>query len=93
MFFCRLQTRRRQSARFMLDDQKIEIVDDLPPSQLPDDNKMNVNDCEKEDKEVDFLQECKPQEQKKSLSRPIREAAKKVQSYKEINLNVKMRRE
>ncbi|KAL9998910.1 putative shugoshin [Helianthus debilis subsp. tardiflorus] len=48
-----------------------------------------------EDKEGDSFQENnKPQEHRKtSLSRPVREAAKKVQSYKEINLVVKMRRE
>ncbi|PWA69358.1 hypothetical protein CTI12_AA298840 [Artemisia annua] len=82
----RLQTRRRQSARFMLDDQKIDIVDDLLPS-------LQTSRTKKEDKEVDYLQDFKPQERKTSLSRPVREAAKKVQSYKEINLNVKMRRE
>lgn len=70
----------------MLDDQKIEIVDDLPPS-------LQTSRTKKEDKEVDYLQDFKPQERKTSLSRPVREAAKKVQSYKEINLNVKMRRE
>ncbi|GJT78516.1 glutathione synthetase, chloroplastic [Tanacetum coccineum] len=76
-----------------LDDQKIENNDDLPPSQLPDENRMKLNDSEKKDKKVDNLQDCKPQERKTSLLRPVREAAKKTQSYKEINLNVKIRRE
>ncbi|GKC45245.1 CBL-interacting serine/threonine-protein kinase 9-like protein isoform X1 [Tanacetum coccineum] len=56
------KARRRQSARFKLDDQKIENNDDLLPSQLPNENRMKLNDSEKKDKEADHLQDCKPQE-------------------------------
>lgn len=44
--------------------------------------------------EGDDIQDYKPQENRKTfLSRPLREAAKKVQSYKEIKVNMKMRRD
>ncbi|KAL8257762.1 hypothetical protein R6Q59_029803 [Mikania micrantha] len=71
------------------------------------DDKMKANDSntnasspsssssKKEDAEGDSFQDYnKHQEHRKTLlSRPVREAAKKVQSYKEVNLVVKMRRE
>ncbi|KAK9064068.1 hypothetical protein SSX86_017940 [Deinandra increscens subsp. villosa] len=103
----RLQ-KRRQSAKFKLDEHKPTEDYDVPPCSLPhdDDDKMKVNDSivgrsssssssKQEDKEGDSFQDHnKPQEHRKtSLSRPVREAAKKVQSYKEVNLVVKMRRE
>ncbi|KAI3734695.1 hypothetical protein L6452_14170 [Arctium lappa] len=95
----RLQT-RRQSSRFKLDEQKptknsfkIENVDDLPSCPLLIDDKSCNPMPLSFKKEGDSVEDYKPQEQRKtSLSRPLRETAKKVQSYKEININVKMRR-
>lgn len=58
------------------------------------DSSSGTSSSNKEDNEGNSLQDCKPQVQRKpSISRPTREAAKKVQSYKELNLVVKMRRE
>lgn len=98
-FFDRLQT-RRQSAMFKVDEPKptkdtiqIENVDD------DDDDKMKVNDLinsfpSSSKEEGGDIQHYKSQENRKtSLSRPLREAAKKVQSYKEIKVNMKMRRD
>ncbi|XP_024990466.1 SHUGOSHIN 1 [Cynara cardunculus var. scolymus] len=95
----RIQT-RRQSSRLKHDEPKstkssfeIENVDDLPPCSLLDDDKSCNPVPLSSNKEGKSLEDYKPQEQRKtSLSRPLREAAKKVQSYKEINVNVKMRR-
>ncbi|KAL7586942.1 hypothetical protein Lser_V15G36417 [Lactuca serriola] len=95
----RLQT-RRQSAMFKVDEPKptkdtieIENVDD------DDDDKVKVNDLinsfpSSSKEEGDDIHDYKPQENRKTfLSRPLREAAKKVQSYKEIKVNMKMRRD
>ncbi|CAI9259930.1 unnamed protein product [Lactuca saligna] len=90
----RIQT-RRQSSIFKVDEPKpikdtieIENVDD------DDDDKMKVNDLIKSKEEGDDIQDYKPQENRKTfVSRPLREAAKKVQSYKEIKVNMKMRRD
>ncbi|KAI3730977.1 hypothetical protein L1987_62159 [Smallanthus sonchifolius] len=89
------------------DSLKIEDIGDVSPCSLPatdDNDQVKVNDSnggtsssssKMEDKEGDYFQDYnKPKEHKRtSLSRPVREAAKKVQSYKEVNLIVKMRRE
>ncbi|KAJ9553647.1 hypothetical protein OSB04_017692 [Centaurea solstitialis] len=92
---------KRQSSRRKLDEPKstksivkIENADDdLPPSLLLDDDKSCNPVPSSSKREGDSLEDYKPQEQRKtSFSRPLREAAKKVQSYKEININVKMRR-
>nr|XP_043612738.1 SHUGOSHIN 2-like [Erigeron canadensis] len=102
----RIQT-RRNFARSELDEPKpteiairIENVEDLPPCPLPDDDNMvnHLNSVpsssKKEVTEGDSLEDNKPQELRKpSFSRPVREARRKVQSYKEVNLVVKMRRE
>ncbi|KAI3817617.1 hypothetical protein L1987_11413 [Smallanthus sonchifolius] len=90
------------------DSLKIDDIDDVPPCSFPaddDNDQVKVNDSnagtssssssKMEDKEGESFQDFNnPQEHKRtSLSRPVREAAKKVQSYKEVNLIVKMRRE
>ncbi|XP_071690746.1 uncharacterized protein [Rutidosis leptorrhynchoides] len=86
------------------DHLKIDHAGDSLPFQ-PEDDKVKVNDSSpvplpsksnssEEDKEGDSFHDQKPQDVKKaSLSRPVREAAKKVKTYKEISVNVKMRRE
>ncbi|XP_076934723.1 uncharacterized protein LOC143601115 [Bidens hawaiensis] len=98
----RLQ-KRRQSAKFKVEDSlKMTDIDDVTPCSLPvdahdhDDGKMKVNDYDsgtssssKTEDKGDSSQESR----KTSLSRPVRASAKKVQSYKEINVNAKMRRE
>ncbi|XP_076952279.1 uncharacterized protein LOC143625954 [Bidens hawaiensis] len=98
----RLQ-KRRQSAKFNVEDSlKMTDIDDVTPCSLPvdghdhDDGKMKVNDYDsgtslssKTEDKGDSSQESR----KTSLSRPVRVSAKKVQSYKEINVNAKMRRE
>lgn len=75
---------------------EIENVDD------DDDDKMKVNDLinsfpssskEESQKGDDGIQDYKPQENRKAyLSRPLHDATKKVQSYKDIKVNMKMRR-
>ncbi|KAJ0764112.1 putative shugoshin [Helianthus annuus] len=73
------------------DDRKLKADD----SSAGTSSSSSSSSSKTEDKEGDSFQDNnKPCEHRKtSLSRPVREAAKKVQSYKEINLVVKMRRE
>lgn len=57
-------------------------------------NSFPSSSKEESQKGDDGIQDYKPQENRKTfLSRPLREAAKKVQSYKEIKVNMKMRRD
>ncbi|XP_024968875.1 SHUGOSHIN 1-like isoform X2 [Cynara cardunculus var. scolymus] len=92
---------RRQSARFKHDEPKstkdLFHTDnvDLPPCPLLDDT-MQEDDShlvkvsvKKEDVEGDSVS---LERRRSSISRPSREAAKKVQSYKEMNVKVKLRR-
>ncbi|KAD6796245.1 hypothetical protein E3N88_07141 [Mikania micrantha] len=74
---------RRQSARFKHDEPK-------PAGVFSCTDEMN----EKMQEDVVFSLPNKACEESRrsSISRPSRDAAKKVQSYKEISLNVKMRR-
>ncbi|KAJ9545492.1 hypothetical protein OSB04_025199 [Centaurea solstitialis] len=96
----RLQA-RRQSARFKHDEPKptegLFHTDnvDLPPGPLIDDTMqgdglhlVNVS-VKKEDVEGESVS---LENRRSSISRPSRVAAKKVQSYKEMNVNVKLRR-
>ncbi|XP_051116394.1 SHUGOSHIN 2-like [Andrographis paniculata] len=80
---------RRQSARFKADESKhaTDLSDSDSPKAVPENrppsNSADVDDDgRRESLEVG----------RSSLCRPLRQAAKKVHSYKEIPLNVKMRR-
>lgn len=70
---------------FELEDIAKQIVDD-PNPPLPCSAKAEA-DIEKHGSEAVAQQSNRP-----SLGRPLRKAAEKVQSYKEIPLNIKMRR-
>ncbi|KAL8551631.1 hypothetical protein ACS0TY_000635 [Phlomoides rotata] len=96
---------RRQSARFKTVEVKpaedtTEINDTkVYESQLPDDTMQEQGSTngsavvKDESNLASLVPKCKPQEfGRPSLNRPSRVAAKKVQSYKEVPLNVKMRR-
>lgn len=93
---------RRQSARFKRDEIKPteDLFDsdnvNLPPCPLNEDKMQEdeSNQVKKEDVEnVNSVLENSTQESRRSsISRPSRQAVKKVQSYKEMNLIVKMRR-
>nr|XP_043617417.1 SHUGOSHIN 2-like isoform X2 [Erigeron canadensis] len=96
---------RRQSARFKHEEPKpredVFHADNVNLSQCSlSDEKMHEDDSssvafsvKKENIEDDFLPNKVTQESRRaSISRPSRVAAKKVQSYKEIGLQVKMRR-
>lgn len=103
----RLQT-RRQSARFKHEEPKPkeEVCHtdnvDLPPHPLSDDRMQEVDSniaivsVKREDVE-NYSRPCTSNKitqdsRRSSISRPSREAAKKIQSYKELGLHVKMRR-
>ncbi|KAI3761755.1 hypothetical protein L1987_52177 [Smallanthus sonchifolius] len=79
---------RRQSARFKQDEPK--PAEDLLHTAEMDDKMQEALPVKKED---DSLPNNESQERRRSsISRPSREVAKKVQSYKEVSLNIKMRR-
>ncbi|KAJ0694059.1 putative shugoshin [Helianthus annuus] len=82
---------RRQSARFKHDEPK-PAEDTFHTDEI--DDKMQVDDIAVSvKKEDDSLPNKVSQEgRRSSISRPSREVTKKVQSYKEISVNVKMRR-
>ncbi|KAL8218280.1 hypothetical protein R6Q57_021653 [Mikania cordata] len=79
------------------DDKHDDDEDDKDDKMKANDSNTNASSSlsKKENAEDDSFQDYnKHQEHRKTLlSRPVREAAKKVQSYKEVNLIVKMRRE
>ncbi|KAL9998871.1 putative shugoshin [Helianthus debilis subsp. tardiflorus] len=82
---------RRQSARFKHDEPKPAEdtfhTDEIDDKMQGDDIAVSVK------KEDDSLPNTVSQEgRRSSISRPSREVTKKVQSYKEIGVNVKMRR-
>ncbi|KAK9070261.1 hypothetical protein SSX86_010661 [Deinandra increscens subsp. villosa] len=82
---------RRQSARFKHDEPKPAEEsfhsDEMDDKMLEDDVAFSVK------KEEDSLPNKDGEESRRlSVSRPSRVVAKKVQSYREISLNVKMRR-
>lgn len=96
---------RRQSARFRPEEPKstehlyeIDHVK-IPVGPFPDDqlqeNSLNSMclTVKNEDKEGDSSLDCETEGMRRSsIARPSRQAAKKVQSYKEPPLNIKMRR-
>lgn len=56
-------------------------------------NSFPSSSKEESQKGDDGIQDYKPQENRKAyLSRPLHDATKKVQSYKDIKVNMKMRR-
>ncbi|CAI9766202.1 unnamed protein product [Fraxinus pennsylvanica] len=96
---------RRQSSRFKAEEKEpaedlFEIHDArFPVCSLPDDPVLEDNSVSVSGAVNNKVKECisapiyEPQQfGRSSLGRPSRQAAKKVQSYKEIPLNVKMRR-
>ncbi|KAL2554623.1 SHUGOSHIN 1-like [Forsythia ovata] len=96
---------RRQSARFKAEEKEpaedlFEIRDArFPVCSLPDDPVLENGSISASAEVNNEVKECisapryEPQHfGRSSLGRPSRQAAKKVQSYKEIPINVKMRR-
>ncbi|XP_076949471.1 SHUGOSHIN 1-like [Bidens hawaiensis] len=82
---------RRQSAWFKHDEPK--PTEDLFHTDKMDNKTQEDDKAFYAKKEVGSLQNIVTQESRRSsVSRPSREVAKKVQSYKEISVNVKMRR-
>lgn len=82
---------RRSSARFKHDEPK--PTDDVFHTDEMDDKMQEDDKASSVKKEANSLRSKLSQESRRSsISRPSREAAKKVQSYKEISVNVKMRR-
>ncbi|KAI3508730.1 hypothetical protein L1887_23743 [Cichorium endivia] len=89
---------RRQSARFKRDEikptQDLFDTDNVCPlneDKMQEDESISVK---KEDVENgnSVLENGTQETRRCSISRPSRQAVKKVQSYKEMNVNVKMRR-
>ncbi|KAL4556639.1 hypothetical protein LXL04_034793 [Taraxacum kok-saghyz] len=82
---------RRQSARSKRDV-------DLPACPLREEDRMKEDNdtifvVKKEDVEIEGDESIIPEgSRRSSISRPSRQAVKKIQSYKEMSLNVKMRR-
>ncbi|KAF8403139.1 hypothetical protein HHK36_011236 [Tetracentron sinense] len=96
---------RRQSARFKSEQTEptedlFEIEDAKFPARPLHDSTMHEDgpaslglSTRKEEKEGNATPRCETQElRRSSIGRPLRRAAEKVQSYKEIPLNIKMRR-
>lgn len=96
---------RRQSARFkaievkLAEDTTVMNGTKVYKSQLPEDTVQEQGSTpgsallKDESDMANSVAKCESQEfGRPSLSRPSRVAAKKVQSYKEVPLNVKMRR-
>ncbi|KAF8370212.1 hypothetical protein HHK36_031743 [Tetracentron sinense] len=96
---------RRQSARFKSEQTEptedlFEIEDAKFPARPLHDSPMHEDgpaslglSTRKEEKEGNATPRCETQElRRSSIGRPLRRAAEKVQSYKEIPLNIKMRR-
>ncbi|KAI3776684.1 hypothetical protein L1987_46472 [Smallanthus sonchifolius] len=82
---------RRQSARFKHDEPK--PTEDLLHAAEVDDKMQEDDVALPVKKEDDSLPNNASQERRRSsISRPSREVAKKVPSYKEVSLNMKMRR-
>ncbi|XP_076919812.1 SHUGOSHIN 2-like isoform X1 [Bidens hawaiensis] len=84
---------RRQSARFQHDESKPAEV--LFPTNEESDDKMHVDVAfcvKKEAEDKSLPNKGIGENRRSSISRPSRVAAKKVQNYKEISLNLKMRR-
>ncbi|XP_076926654.1 uncharacterized protein LOC143589914 [Bidens hawaiensis] len=82
---------RRPSARFKHDEPK--PTNDLFHTDEMDDKMQEDDKASSVKKEANSLRSKISQESRRSsISRPSREVAKKVQSYKEISVNVKMRR-
>ncbi|KAJ0806542.1 putative rubber elongation factor, shugoshin, shugoshin, plant [Helianthus annuus] len=81
----------RQSARFKHDEPK-SAKDTFHTDEI--DDKMQVDDIAVSVKKEDHSLPNKVSQEgrRSSISRPSREVTKKVQSYKEISVNVKMRR-
>ncbi|KAL8199590.1 hypothetical protein R6Q57_013158 [Mikania cordata] len=75
---------RRQSARFKHDEPK-------PAGGFSCTDEMN-DKMQEDDVVFSLPNKACEESRRSSISRPSRDAAKKVQSYKEISLNVKMRR-
>lgn len=92
---------RRQSARFKpealkLGEDSFEVQDKCalhpPKSDQVQENGSTSTCTSSSDLHCNPSSKFEPTPFRTSLSRPSREAAKKVQSYKEIPVNVKMRR-
>lgn len=87
---------RRQSARFKSCDQEprenlFELEDINYSDSTPLESPMHVDNATSKDENC--APRCDPRDsQRTSFGRPSRKAAVKVQSYKEIPLNIKMRR-
>lgn len=87
---------RRQSARFKSCDQEprenlFELEDINYSDSTPLESPMHVDNATSKDENI--MPRCDPRDsQRTSFGRPSRKAAVKVQSYKEIPLNIKMRR-
>ncbi|KAI4346475.1 hypothetical protein L6164_007368 [Bauhinia variegata] len=100
----RRSLRRRQSTRFRTENSEPRkdsfAIDDakFPVLRLCDDLVVENGTTRsatfgQEDKGRDSASEFEPQEiRRSSVGRPLRHAAEKVQSYKEVSLRVKMRR-
>lgn len=93
---------RRQSARFKSQEEKrtenfFEIEDAKFPDSRPLDNPMQEDGLTLPSSAVTKEETSEPRNEaqvahRSSMGRPLRRAAEKVQSYKEVPLNVKMRR-
>ncbi|OMP04193.1 hypothetical protein COLO4_09863 [Corchorus olitorius] len=96
---------RRQSARFKSQEPKlIEVAFDVDDKKLLVSSSCDDKACEsgpissdssikKEDEEGSYIPRNEALKLRTSVGRPLRRAVEKVQTYKEIPLNVKMRRE
>lgn len=90
LLFYRLRA-KRQSARFKHDDPK--PAEDLFHTDEMDDKMLEVDVGSSVKNDEDSLpKKVSDESRRSSISRPSRGVANKVQSYKEIPLNVKMRR-
>lgn len=88
---------RRQSARFKSHEREptenfFEIEDAKFPGSQTLDNQMHCTLAEEKEESCVLRSEPVVGSQRSSIGRPLRKAAGKVQSYREVPLNVKMRR-
>ncbi|CAK9164627.1 unnamed protein product [Ilex paraguariensis] len=91
---------RRQSAGYKSHKQElVENLFEIEDAKFPIGSPMHedgpapsVSSVKKEDNDEKSTLGCEARDSKRTMGRPLRKAAEKVQSYKEIPLNIKMRR-